>query len=224
MKQHKSNDTIRIIKNITLFLIVLTVAGSFVLYTVFSYNPAHHLYTYLQNDANASVFVVLMALLPLAGLPISVFLVLIGMMFGIPAGIGITAIVMFFHVLATYYLVHSFVRPLLLGFLNRFELKIPRLPRERRKRIGFAFMILPGIPYSLKNYLLALAEMPFRPYVIISWSVQFIMSIPFIVLGRGVVELDPIILILAAVLIVTGLTIQYRLRKRYKKFGVDLEK
>lgn len=212
-----------VISRITILSILLIVCGAILLYIFLYYNPTNLIYSYLESDANAYVFIILMALLPLLGLPISIFLVLVGMMFGIPGGIALTGIIMVFHLLATYYLVHSFVRPLLIRFLHDFHLHIPKLPPNGKKRLGFAFMILPGLPYSMKNYLLALAEMPFKPYMLISWSCHFILNIPFIILGRGVIRMDPKVLLMAAGLIIMGLAVQYYLRRKYKKFGMDMD-
>lgn len=204
-----------LIRKVTMLWLSLLVGFAVLLYLYLSYNPAHLLSRYLQSDANAYIFAFLMAILPLAGVPISIFLVLVGMLFGMPAGFALTGVLMLFHLVMTYYLVHSFVRPLLIRVLGEFHLAIPRLPRQRRKRIGFVFMILPGLPYAVKNYLLALAEMPLKPYLIISWAAHFALSIPFIILGKGVIELDPVVLFPAVGLISLGLVLQYYLRRRY---------
>lgn len=216
MKKRK-DGTIKspLIRKVTMIWLSLIVGAAILLYLFLSYNPAHLLFKYLQSDANAAIFIFLMAILPLAGVPISIFLVLVGMLFGMVAGIALTGVLMLFHLVMTYYLVHSFVRPLLIRVLREFHLAIPRLPRQRRKRIGFLFMIVPGLPYAVKNYLLALAEMPLKPYLIISWASHFSLSIPFIILGKGVIELDPVVLFLAVGLISLGLVSQYFLRRRY---------
>jgi uncharacterized membrane protein YdjX (TVP38/TMEM64 family) len=205
------------IRKITLLCLGLTVAAAVLFYIFLTYNPTHLVYNYLESDANFLIFAVLMALLPLAGMPISIFLVLAGILYGMPGAIALTAGVMFFHLLMTYYLVHSLVRPLLVRLLDRFDLAIPKFPARGRKRIGFVFMILPGIPYSAKNYLLALAEMPFRPYLLIGWTAQFGLSIPFIILGKGVIRMDPVILLAAVCLLGAGFILQNYLRKKYKK-------
>lgn len=193
----------------------LVVCAAVLLYLFLSYNPTHLLFNYLQGDANAYVFALFMALLPLAGMPISIFLVLAGILFGMPGGFALTGVVILFHLGMTYYLVHSVVRPLLVRLMGRFHVAIPRLPREGRKKIGFVFMILPGLPYSVKNYLLALAEMPLWPYLAISWTAHFLLSIPFIILGKGVVRMEPLILFPAVGLISLGIVLQYYLRRRY---------
>ncbi|MDW7773873.1 MAG: hypothetical protein SCH71_13380 [Desulfobulbaceae bacterium] len=184
-----------------------------------AYNPPGLLFTQLNSDTNSLVFAALMAVLPLAGFPISIFLVLVGMMYGITGGIVLTGGIMLFHMIATYYLVHSLVRPLLVRLLQRFHMKIPKLPKRGKKRLGFVFMILPGVPYAAKNYLFALTEIPLAPYLLIGWAAQFGLSIPLIVLGKGVIRMDPLILLLGACLILIGLALQYYLRRLYKNLG-----
>lgn len=205
-----------LVRKITMLWLSLIVAAAILLYLFLSYNPTHLLFQYLKGDANAYVFVILMAVLPLAGMPISIFLILVGMLFGMTGGFVLTGALMLFHLVTTYYLVHSFVRPRLIRILDRLQLAVPKLPRRRRKRIGFVFMILPGLPYSVKNYLLALAEMPLKPYLIISWISHFGLSIPFIILGRGVIQLNPMILCIAVLLISLGLVLQHYLRRHYR--------
>lgn len=197
------------------WLILLSAVGVF-LVLVIKYHPAETLRTFLDNTANSYIFAVLMAFLPILGFPISVFLVLVGMMFGIAGGIALTGLMMLFHLAATYYLVHSFLRSQVVRLLGRFNLKIPKLPQTGGYRLSLIFMIVPGLPYAVKNYLLALAGLPLKPYLLISWLTQFGASIPFVILGKGVMELDPVILIIALLVLLISFIVQYYLQQRYK--------
>ncbi len=222
MKKEKTTPKLPLISKITLLGLSLIVGGAVLTFLLFSYHPADLLTQYINGDANVYVFALLMALLPLAGMPISIFLVLVGMLYGIPGGIALTGALEAFHLVMTYYLVHSFVRPLLIRLLGKFNMAIPKLPIHGRKRIGFVFMILPGLPYAVKNYLLALAKMPFRPYMAIGWTAQFGLSVSFIILGKGVIQMDPIILSLAVGLILLGAGLQYFLRRHYQNLKNSL--
>lgn len=171
----------------------------------------------LTTETNSLVFVVLMALLPLAGFPITVFLFLVGVIFGVTGGIFLTGAMMIFHLLVTYYLVHSVFRPLIIRILNRFHIPAPQLPLKGRKRLAFIFMIVPGLPYTVKNFLLALADLSLPEYLVINWVAQFSLSIPVIILGKGVIRMDPLVLSAGVLLLLIVLAGQYYLRRRGKK-------
>ncbi|MGW8161286.1 MAG: TVP38/TMEM64 family protein [Desulfobulbales bacterium] len=204
------------IRKMTFFLCALIIGAVIMIflgYIFIAYNPS----AWLTENTNPVVFTVLMALLPIAGIPISIFLVLVGMIFGIPLGIAVTGILILFHMTVTYYLVHSLFRPLVLRLLNRSHISVPWLPNRGNKRLAFIFMLIPGLPYAIKNYLLVLSGIPFLPYIIISWLAQFVLSLPFIMLGRAVMKMDPVILAVAISTILLGFGGQNYLRRRYRK-------
>lgn len=189
-------------------------AGTVFYFLFFTDASLDTLSAYLQAEANRYVFLLLMALLPLLGLPISIFLVLIGVLFGIGKGIVLASGVTFFHLVTTYGIVHSMLRPLLVRILQSYALTIPQLPEEKRKRLSFTLMVVPGLPYALKNYMLAMADLPFRQYLAIGWLANLIVNVPFIVLGRGLVRVDPLVLAGLAVLLVLGIGAYSLLKKR----------
>jgi len=214
MKKKSQPDYVQRIRIITFWSGVTLIAV--VLLTLFSSaNAPRLLCDYLQHDANSFVFALFMAVLPLIGIPISIFLVLVGIIYGMAGGMILTGACILLHLITTYYLVHSLFRPLVIRILQRVHLGIPRLPRSGGKRLGFFFMIFPGLPYAMKNYLFALTETPFRSYLLISWPAQFCLSIPFIILGRGLMEMDVKILLAAATIILLGMLGQQYVRRRY---------
>ena len=196
-------------------LVVGAVIAVFLVYIFMAYEPTTWLNRYLTKSTDPAVFAALMALLPLAGAPISIFLVLVGIIFGLGGGILLTGVLSFFHVVVTWYLVHSIFRPLVLRLLNRTHVAAPRLPRRGRKRLAFIFMLIPGLPYAVKNYLLALSGLPFLQYTVISWSAQFVLCIPFIMLGKAVIKMDPAILGAAVCIILLGFAGQVYLKRHY---------
>ena len=189
----------------------------FLIYVVVEYNPSVWISTYLNEGTNGFVFAALMALLPVAGMPISIFLVLVAIVFGLAWGIALTGVLMLFHLAAIYYLTHTLFRPLVMRLLSRYHIGVLRLPEKGAKRLAFIFMLFPGLPYSIKNYLLAMSGLSFLEYVIIGWVAQFSLSIPFILLGRAVIKMDPLFLGIALALVLLGFVGQNFLRRRYKK-------
>ena len=185
-------------------------------YVIMTYDPSTWLNDFLNRSTNPLVFAALMAVLPIFGIPVSIFLVLVGMIFGITTGILVTGGLMLFHLVATWFLVHSLFRPLVLKMLNRTQVTPPRLPQKGKKRLALIFMLIPGLPYAVKNYLLALSGLPFPHYMAISWLTQFSLSIPFIILGKGVIQMDPLILGAGLVIIIFGFAGQHYLRLHYR--------
>ncbi|MEJ2690057.1 MAG: hypothetical protein P8130_08925 [Deltaproteobacteria bacterium] len=90
-----------------------------------------------------------------------------------------------FHMLVTYLISHSFLHPQLDRFLDEHHWSRPRMPAGKRNLYAFLFIAIPGFPYAVKNYLLALSGLPFLHYLAICWTVQLVMGIPFIVLGEA---------------------------------------
>jgi uncharacterized membrane protein YdjX (TVP38/TMEM64 family) len=199
---------IRVTILVVLFLSLLAVA----VYTVVNHQPVAALQNYLENRVHPVLFILLMAVLPILGAPISMFLVLIGMKFGIAAGVVLSAVLMLFHLTATFYLVHSFLRVWIGRILHRFRIPVPELQMLSNKRYAIVFMLVPGLPYVVKNNLLALTGLPLVPYLLIGWLSQFVTSIPFIIFGGAVMELDYSVLALALALILAGFLLQRLIR------------
>jgi len=198
-------------------VLIGTALLAFLIYVAVEYNPSAWVTAYINEGTNGYVFAVLMALLPVAGIPISIFLVLVAMIFGLTGGIALTGALMFFHLAATYYLTHTLFRPLVMRLLSRYHVGVLKLPERGARRLAFIFMLFPGLPYSIKNYLLALSGLSFWEYVIIGWTAQFSLSIPFVLLGRAVIKMDPLILGIALALVILAIIGQNFLRRRYKK-------
>lgn len=191
-----------------IFLALLAVA----VYAVINHEPVTALKNYLENSVHPALFILLMAILPICGVPISVFLVLVGMRFGIVVGIVLVAGTMLFHLSATYYIVHSFLRVWITRLLQRFHIPVPELQIMSNKRYAIVFMLVPGLPYMIKNNLLALTGIPLVPFLFIGWFSQFFTSIPFIIFGGAVMEMDYTALALALALILTGFLLQRFIR------------
>jgi uncharacterized membrane protein YdjX (TVP38/TMEM64 family) len=170
--------------------------------------------SYLESHIHPGIFIALMLILPIVGAPISVFLVLVGMKFGIVEGILLSAVLMFLHMAITYYLVHSFFRSWITRLLKSYNMIIPDIGNSYNRWHALAFMLIPGLPYAVKNNLLALGGIPFTPYMVINWTAQFGLSIPLIILGGAVIEMNLSILGIAIVLLLASLLLKYSMRKR----------
>ena len=70
------------------------------------------------------------------------------------------------------------------------------------------FLIAPGPPYVMKNYILALTGLPFVSYMALTWVVQGLLALPIVILGGaasqhrwGLFTLTLIVLILGSFLL-----------------------
>jgi len=199
-------------------------AGTLLLIVVILYHQGEtllSLHGYLQDRVNPYVFLLLMLILPIIGVPFSIFLLLVGLKFGIPGGLFFTGLLMGLHMICTYYIVHSFLRRWIITLLKR--LKFPAYGSKSTLNTWHLviFMLIPGLPYAAKNNLLALSGIAFKRYLIINWATQFPMSIPLVLAGAAVIEMNPLTISIVALLLVLVVFLQQYARK---KFGDSQQK
>ncbi len=202
----------KLIVKISLLLFFLT--GAFFLFR--SHDPLLSLQEYLEGSINPAAFLILMLVLPVIGVPISPFLVLVGMKFGTVEGIALSGFIMLVQMALTYFLVHSFLQKWIFRLLEFFHIPVPRFNGHHNRWHAFIFMLVPGLPYVVKNNLLALTQIGLAPYLTINWVAQFGLSIPLIILGGAVMEMNFVILGIATILLLAVYLLQYYLRKRYR--------
>ena len=138
----------------------------------------------IQEKTHPALLLVTFLVLPVVGFPISVFLILLGIRFGPGYGLLIMWTGMGTHLLITFILSRSYIRPWLFLLADKWAFTVPRLPENRQILVSLLFMAVPGLPYTLKNYLLALAGVPFVTYFTVSWIANGLMGTPFVVLQR----------------------------------------
>jgi len=133
--------------------------------------------------------VVLMALLPLAGFSIGVVYVVAGVKFGLVWGgvviVGVTAV----HLLGTHWIVRSFLRGPIERFLARRNFRMPEAPAGAERSLAAMVALVPGPPYFLRNYALALSGMPLRSYFWVCLGVYTVRS--YVTLALGDLGGDP---------------------------------
>ncbi|MGB5987517.1 MAG: hypothetical protein WBG37_19585, partial [Desulfobacterales bacterium] len=167
----------------TLLGICLLGAGllAWLLYPLIKNEGARLLGAVVNEATSPALFILLYALLPMLGFPISLFLVLLGVKFGSANGVLIMFAVLPLHLLAAYGVVHTWLRELLLRLLKKRDLELPRIPKQHAASFSFLFMAVPGLSYSLKNYILPLAGVPARHFFLSGFLAQGFMGIPFVV-------------------------------------------
>lgn len=168
----------------------------------------------IDKNMSPALFIALMIVLPVIGFPISIFLVTGGIKFGIFYASMLWLVILPIHALIGYYLA-GWLRLPLQRFFRKMGYPVPELPKKGVGPFSFLFLAIPGIPYAGKNYILPLAGVPFSYCVLMNVVVQWPQGIPFIVLGRSMMELDLTLFYIALALIVLLYIFLRWLKKKY---------
>lgn len=139
----------------------------------------------LRHDVSPALFLVFMGVLPAAGFPISPFLILAGLKFGFLTGTGITAVTTLLHLSCAMVVARVLPPRSVRRWLERRKRHLPDLSQRGRYGPVWLFVVVPGLPYSLKNYLLALSDLPLPAYLGLTWSGQMLIALPFIAFGEA---------------------------------------
>jgi uncharacterized membrane protein YdjX (TVP38/TMEM64 family) len=208
----KSSRRWRWMGPITLASILLLVG---IWWYMHSDQPLEGLWHLLEQRVNPLLFITLMLILPIFGVPLTPFLLLAGIKFGLVEGTLLSAAAMLGHMVMVYYLVHSFLRRWIIALLHRLHIAVPAQHAPPGWWPAALFMLIPGLPYAVKNTLLALSTMPFGPYLAINWTTQFSLSLPFILFGGAVVEMDYTLLATAFALALCGAVLLSFLKRKF---------
>ncbi len=137
--------------------------------------------------AGPVVFFAAMAVLPVAGVPMSPFALaaapLFGARLGTPVILGLGLAAITFNLTMTYWLARRWLRPLLSRLLIRLGYKMPQVESGDATDLIVLLRVTPGPPFFVQNYLLGLAEVPFGRYLVISCAVQWSFNVAFMLFG-----------------------------------------
>jgi len=172
------------------FVALLAAAAAAAMYAVVRLEMYEKLITYISESMPPLFFIGAMLVLPVFGFTISAFLVLGGMIFGVTKFILIWILILPLHVLAAYFIARWVRTPLTEFLCHRLGVRIPNIPPEHVAKFSFLFLAFPGLPYAAKNYILPLADVPFRYSVIMNTIVQGLIGLPFIILGKSAAKID----------------------------------
>jgi len=124
-----------------------------------------------------------MAFLPIAGFPISVVYLVAGARFGPIAGGVVVAGATAVHLLGTYLVAHSFLREPLRRFIARRHVQLPTIPPDEQAAVCVIAALVPGLPYVVRNYALALAGVRLRLYFWVCLPIYVARSYVTILMG-----------------------------------------
>jgi uncharacterized membrane protein YdjX (TVP38/TMEM64 family) len=170
---------------------------------------------------NAAAVVPLMALLPIGGFPIVVVYLVAGARFGPVWGGVVVAGATTVHLLGTYLIARSFLRAPLQRFVERRNVHLPQVPEDEQAAICLIAALVPGLPYVVRNYALALAGVRLKYYLGVCLPVYVARSYVTILLGD--MSADPtrtkiIVLVVVDVLkVAICALVIWRLRVHHRK-------
>ncbi len=169
------------------------------------------------RDMGPWVFFSAMVILPAMGAPLMVFNVVAGEAFApqmtMPGVIVTVAAAIAANLALTYWLARYALRPLLTRLVARYGYSVPRVTRQNALTVTLLVRLTPGPPYFLQGYLLGLAEVPLRLFMIVSWLAVVPLAVSAVVLGKAAREghLGKIGLVLGVmVLVVVGVQLVRR--------------
>lgn len=170
---------------------------------------------------NSGLVILLMALLPLVGFPISLVYLMAGARFGPWLGIPVVILVTAVHLLGTYWITRSFLRGRIERLLARRDYRLPHIPEGEHGSVCLLAALVPGPPYFARNYLLALTDIPFRVYFWVCLVVYVVRSVVAIMIGDLASDPDTGQLLLLVGVYLLKLSIcayvVWRLRRAHKR-------
>jgi uncharacterized membrane protein YdjX (TVP38/TMEM64 family) len=132
------------------------------------------------------------ALLPALGAPLAAFNLVAGEAFApqmtMPGVVVAAMTAIALNLALTYWLARHAFRPFLIRLVARYGYSVPRVTEANALTVSLVVRLTPGPPFFLQGYLLGLAEVPFRLYMLVSWLAVLPWAVAFIVLGKAARE------------------------------------
>lgn len=138
------------------------------------------------------VFFACMAVLPAFGFPILLFSLSAGPVFVPQLGIGwvlvCVGLSLIVNLALTYWLARYAFRPLLEGIIKRLGYQLPQVSAQDYTSLTVLVRVTPGPPFFVQGYLLGLAEVPFRIYMLVSLVISGSYNLAIVLFGDSLVN------------------------------------
>jgi uncharacterized membrane protein YdjX (TVP38/TMEM64 family) len=155
------------------FLLLLGVGAA--VYFNYQYGWLKHVHTHIATYHWMIVFL-LVATLPICGFSIVICHMIVGSKFGSEWGLLVVALATMVHLVGSHWITKSFLRKRIEAFIARKNYKLPHVPEGENISISLMTAIIPGLPYFVRNYLLALSGIPLKTYFLVCLPVYVIRS------------------------------------------------
>jgi uncharacterized membrane protein YdjX (TVP38/TMEM64 family) len=193
--------------------------GAFLLLRGVNYKAAEEQGIAIIRSVGPWVFFAACAVLPAFAAPLSIFTITAGEVFAplmtLGGVIAATMLAIAVNLALTYWLARYALRPLLSRIAERYGYKIPRVTKENALSVAIAIRLTPGPPFFMQGYLLGLAEVPFRIFMVVSWICILPWAVGAIVLGKGIFNGNFKLALWGMGLIVVAAVVVQAVRKRY---------
>jgi uncharacterized membrane protein YdjX (TVP38/TMEM64 family) len=171
-------------------LVVVVIGGVALSRSAVFMGAGRHVFESIRAAGPAAYFSA-MAVLPL---PLTWFTVPAGGLFAAQltlAGVVAVALIAVAIQLALSYGIARYgLRPVVERLIRRRGYAVPRVTADNALSVALLVRLMPGPPMFLGSCILAVAETPFRLYMVVSWLVAVPWVIGGVVLGRGVLSGD----------------------------------
>jgi uncharacterized membrane protein YdjX (TVP38/TMEM64 family) len=182
------------IVRLAIVAVVLAIIGAVILHQVGLARLVEwfDLFVAFIRDMGPWVFFTAMTILPSVGAPMMGFSLVAGEAFAkqmtMPGVIVTVVLVITANLALTYWLARYALRPLLTRLVVRYGYSVPRVTKSNALTVTLLVRLTPGPPYFLQGYLLGLAEVPLRLFMVVSWLAVVPLSVSAVVLGKAARE------------------------------------
>lgn len=143
----------------------------------------------LLQTMPAWIYFLTMAVVCILPVPISPFYLAAGPLFGISTSIVWIGIGVALNQAAAYFLASGVMRPVIARQLGRMGYSIATVASaEDQWLFTFLLRAVPGVPYALQNWILGLAGIERLRYFVISWPIQMMYALAWLVAGESAFE------------------------------------
>lgn len=175
----------------------------------------------LIRAAGPVAFFAAMAVLPAVGAPLMAFTLSAGEAFGgqlsMAGVIALSLTMIALNLALTYWLARYALRPMLTNLVTRYGYKIPSITAKNALSVALVVRLTPGPPFFLQGYILGLAEVPFRLYMLVSWLCVMPWAVGAIVMGQGILNGNFKVAATGLGLIAVAVVVVQLVRKKYAK-------
>jgi uncharacterized membrane protein YdjX (TVP38/TMEM64 family) len=164
--------------------VLVALAVAWVVLREFDWAEANQVVSDWIGRMHPAAVLPMMSLLPVFGFPIVFVYIFAGARFGPVLGGLVVAGVTAVHLILSYAIANSFLRGPLQRFIERRHHHLPQVPRDEEVGVAFVAALVPGLPYVVRNYALALSGVRFRVYFWVCLPVYVAKSYVSILLGN----------------------------------------
>lgn len=173
-----------------------------------------------KEEISPWLFVLCMSVLPVIGFPIAAFYLFAGMAFGFWEAWLYCLVSLVVNMSLSYLVARYLLRDSATRLIQKAGYEPSKLSEMNQIRLIFLLRVVPGAPFPVQNYLLAVLGIPFGTYLILSLLLQGTIAAGVVACGGALpqeITAGHIIIGLALISILVGAKTIYHLRTRNKK-------